>query len=102
MVRIASFNVENLFERPKAFGATDLDVARPVLDAHREVNELIKKPVYTDADKARIRELLVVLDVYFVNSQGAVRRRDSQNPQWAWLRKNRGDFDREPQDSTRN
>ncbi len=102
MVKIASFNVENLFERPKAFSATDLDVARPVLDAHREVNELIKKPVYTDADKARIRDLLVVLDIYYVNSQGAVRRRDSQNPEWAWLRKNRGDFDRQPQDATQN
>ena len=102
MIKIASFNVENLFERPKAFSPTDLDVARPVLDAHREVNELIKKPVYTDADKARIRDLLVVLDIYYVNSQGAVRRRDSQNPEWAWLRKNRGDFDRQPQDATQN
>lgn len=102
MVKIASFNVENLFERPKAFRATDMNVAEPILAAHKEVNELIKKPVYTDADKARLRELLVVLDIYFVNVQNAVRRRDSQNPQWAWLRKNRGDFDREPQDHTRN
>ena len=101
MVKIASFNVENLFERPKAFRATDLNVAEPVLAAHKEVNELIKKPVYTDADKAKILQLLVVLDVYFVNAHGAVRRRDSQNPQWAWLRKNRGDFDREPQDHTK-
>ena len=29
MVRIASFNVENLFERPKAFHATDLAVGNP-------------------------------------------------------------------------
>jgi endonuclease/exonuclease/phosphatase family metal-dependent hydrolase len=102
MVKIASFNVENLFERPKAFRATDMNVAEPVLAAHKEVNELIKNPVYTDADKARIRELFVVLDIYYVNAHNAVRRRDSQNPQWAWLRKNRGDFDREPQDHTRN
>jgi endonuclease/exonuclease/phosphatase family metal-dependent hydrolase len=98
MVKIASFNVENLFERPKAFRASDMNVAEPVLAAHKEVNELIKKPLYTDADKARILQLLVVLDVYYVNAHGAVRRRESQNPQWAWLRKNRGDFDREPQD----
>ena len=101
MVKIASFNVENLFERPKAFRATDVNIAEPVLVAHKEVNELIKNAVYTDADKARIRELLVVLDIYYVNAQGAVRRRASQNPQWAWLRKNRGDFDREPQDHTK-
>src|ERR671918_3159881 len=101
MVKIASFNVENLFERPKAFRATDLSVAEPVVEAHKEVNELIKKPLYTDADKAKIIELLVVLDVYYVNAHGTVRSRDSQNPQWAWLRKNRGDFDREPRDPTK-
>ena len=101
MVKIASFNVENLFERPKAFRATDMDIAEPVLAAHKEVNELIKKPVYSGADKAKIIELLVRLDVYYLNAHGAVRRRDSQSPQWAWLRKNRGDFDREPQDHTR-
>jgi endonuclease/exonuclease/phosphatase family metal-dependent hydrolase len=98
LIRIASFNVENLFERPKAFGSTDMSVAEPILAAHKEVNELIKKPVYTDEEKTRIRELLVLLDIYYINVHNAVRRRDSLNPQWAWLRKNRGDFDREPQD----
>jgi len=102
MVKIASFNVENLFERPKAFRATDMNIAAPVLAAHKQVNELIKKPVYSAADKAKIIELLVTLDIYYVNAHGAVRRRDSQSPQWAWLRKNRGDFDREPQDHTKN
>ena len=101
MVKIASFNVENLFERPKAFRATDFDLAQPILAAHKEVNELIKKPVYSEADKQRIRELLVTLDVYYKNVHHAIRRRDSQSPQWAWLRKNRGDFDREPQDHTK-
>lgn len=57
MAKIASFNVENLFERPKAFRATDMNVAEPVLAAHKEVNEPFKKPVYTDADKARILQL---------------------------------------------
>jgi len=41
MVRIASFNVENLFARPNAFRSTDLSVAEPVLAAYAEVNELI-------------------------------------------------------------
>src|ERR687891_733590 len=100
MVKIASFNVENLFARPKAFRATDLDVAEPVLAAYREVNELIKKPVYSAADKARIRELLVLLDIYPVNPHGAARRKDTIDPKWAWLRKTRGKFDRQPQDPT--
>ena len=39
MVKIGSFNVENLFERPKAFRATDLNLAEPILAAHKEVND---------------------------------------------------------------
>src|SRR6185503_15736128 len=100
MVRIASFNVENLFARPNAFRTTDLSVAEPILAANAEVNELIKQPVYSDADKTTIRNLLVTLDIYTVNSHGAVRRKEVLHPKWAWLRKNRGTFDREPQDVT--
>lgn len=102
MVRIASFNVENLFERPKAFAATDLNIAQPVLEAYRDVNLLIKQPVYTDADKAQIRNLLVVLDIYSVDAQGTIRRKETISPKWAWLRKNRGTFDRQPEDATKN
>ena len=41
-MRIASFNVENLFARPNAFRSTDLSVAEPMLDAYGEVNALRK------------------------------------------------------------
>jgi endonuclease/exonuclease/phosphatase family metal-dependent hydrolase len=100
MVRVASFNVENLFARPNAFRATDLSVGEPILAAYRDVNALIKKPVYSAADKNKIRNLLVTLDIYSINANGAIRRKDVPRPKWAWLRKNRGTFDREPQDST--
>ena len=102
MVKIASFNVENLFERPKAFHATDLTVGQPALDAYREVNILIKNPIYSPADRLRIRELLVILDIYSIDAQGVIRRKQTLEPKWAWLRKNRGTFDREPQDTTQN
>src|SRR6185295_17460411 len=36
--------------------------------------------------------------IYYRNEQGVLRRRDTQNPRWAWLRANRGHFDRQPQD----
>lgn len=98
MTRIASFNVENLFERPRAFGATQLSVAKPILDAYREVNGLFGKASYTAADKAKMKSRLLDLDIYTRNAQGAIRRKNTQNPKWAWLRKNRGAFDREPQD----
>jgi hypothetical protein len=102
MVRIASYNVENLFERPKVFDTADWTAGRPALDAYELVNELMQNPVYSDADKARMIELLLVLDIYFINGEGAVRRRITQDPQWAWLRKNRGEFDRQPADETQN
>ncbi|MBL9205064.1 MAG: endonuclease/exonuclease/phosphatase family protein [Opitutaceae bacterium] len=98
MTRIASFNVENLFERPRAFGATQLSVAKPILDAYREVNGLFGKASYTAADKAKMKSRLLDLDIYTRNAHGAIRRKNTQNPKWAWLRKNRGAFDREPQD----
>lgn len=101
MIRIASYNVENLFARPKAFDPTDWSLGKPALDAYGEVNTLIAKTTYSPADKDRIRDLLVILDVYAVNTHGAIRRKNTPSPRWAWLRKNRGTFDREPQDVTR-
>ena len=100
MVRIASFNVENLFSRPKAFRETDLTVAQPILQAYTDVNALFQKAAYSAADRTQMRDLLVTLDIYAVNSHGAGRRKDSTNPRWAWLRKNRGSFDRQPNDDT--
>jgi endonuclease/exonuclease/phosphatase family metal-dependent hydrolase len=98
MVRIASFNVENLFARPKAFGYSDWSVGESVLNAYEEVSELIQKASYTATDKTRIRELLVTLDIYTTTRTGAIRRKQTLNPKWAWLRKNRGKFDGQPSD----
>lgn len=98
---VASYNVENLFARPKAFDTTDWQAGEPVLAAYHEFNRLIAAKSYSDADRERMRDLLVALDVYAVNTHGAIRRRQSQTPKWAWLRKNRGSFDREPKDATR-
>jgi hypothetical protein len=96
----ASFNVENLFSRPRAFNTADWATGEPVLAAYREFNTLIAKPIYSPADRDRMRELLLALDVYQINNHGAVRRHLAVNPRWAWLRKNRGGFDREPADAT--
>jgi endonuclease/exonuclease/phosphatase family metal-dependent hydrolase len=100
LVRIASYNVENLFARPKVFNPTDWSLGKPALDAYGEVNTLIGKTTYSPADKNKIRDLLVTLDIYTVNTHGAIRRKSTPTPRWAWLRKNRGTFDREPQDVT--
>ena len=99
MTRIASYNVENLFQRAKALNGTTFSEGRPILKAYKEVNELFLEPAYTTDIKRRLGELLVELDIYYINQQGAVRRRITKTPKWAWLRKNRGDFDREPRDT---
>jgi endonuclease/exonuclease/phosphatase family metal-dependent hydrolase len=100
MFRIASFNVENLFARPKAFRSSDHSIGKPILDAYKRFNDLIRKPSYSAADKRSMRDLLVQLDVYTLNDQGAVRRKQVVDPTWAWLRKNRGTFDTEPKDKS--
>lgn len=100
MIRIASYNVENLFARSKAFNTEDWAIGRPILDAYNQVNKLIAKSTYSAADRTKIRDLLLELDIYYRNSQGAIRRKYTPSPKWAWLRKNRGKFDRQPNDST--
>lgn len=100
-MRIASYNVENLFARPRAFTPTDPSVGEAAVGAHAEFNALIAKAQYSDPDRDRMRELLVILDIYSVNDQSAIRRKQTTSPRWGWLRKNRGSFDRQPKDESK-
>jgi hypothetical protein len=62
---------------------------------------LFQADTYSGQDKANIKRLLVELDIYVVNANGAVRRKDTTSPRRAWLRKNCGSFDRQPEDTTK-
>ncbi|RZL74159.1 MAG: hypothetical protein EOP32_35505, partial [Rhodococcus sp. (in: high G+C Gram-positive bacteria)] len=62
-LRIASFNVENLFSRPRAMGSAPDEVGRDILDAHARLGALIARDTYTDDDKKLILDLLVGLDL---------------------------------------
>ncbi|SEC77067.1 endonuclease/exonuclease/phosphatase family protein [Rhodococcus koreensis] len=62
-LRIASFNVENLFSRPRAMGSAPDDDGRDILEAHAQLGELIAQDTYTDDDKKLILDLLVALDL---------------------------------------
>jgi hypothetical protein len=52
-MRLASFNVENFFVRPKAMNQDTWAAGRPVLAAHAELNALLEQPTYSTPDKAQ-------------------------------------------------
>jgi hypothetical protein len=51
MIRIASFNVENLFARPKVFDLPDWNAGQPVLKGMRKSARSFKKPNIAQATK---------------------------------------------------
>jgi len=57
-MKIAAYNVEILFDRAKVFNDDDPDTHRDVLEAHAELNTLFEEDEYSDADKARMLELI--------------------------------------------
>lgn len=79
-MRIASFNVENLFERAAALDPADWKTGRPALEAYAEINGLLGKTTYSDDDKTRIVELLEQLALGGKDDGGRFAR----------LRQNRG------------
>ena len=85
-MRIASFNVENLFERAKAFNLEDKEAARVVLEQYARLNDLFNQPAYSKADKTEMVELLGKL--------GLAERDDGG--EFALLRQNRGRLLRRP------
>jgi endonuclease/exonuclease/phosphatase family metal-dependent hydrolase len=88
-MRIGSFNVENLFDRAKALNHKNWSEGAPVLAAQAELNKLLERDVYTDANKDRMIELLGVLKLLRNDESTYVR-----------LRKIRGTFLRRPKDKT--
>jgi len=57
-VIVATFNVENLFERPKAMNLPTWSAGQPALDAAGELNLLFNKRVYTATQQRRMLQLL--------------------------------------------
>jgi hypothetical protein len=78
-VRLASFNVENMFQWPKALNADSWAAGKPVLEAYAALQALLEHSIYSDADRDAIIARLVELGL-----------RDSDESEWAYLRRSRG------------
>lgn len=78
-MRIAAFNVENLFNRARALDQPTWAQGRPVLEAYRRIATLLEEPAYTDEIKVDILRTL-----------GRLGLRNSDSARFARLRQNRG------------
>lgn len=57
-MRIAAYNVENLFSRVKAINGDDPEKTTAVLNDVAELQRLIEHPLYSEEDKKRMLEIL--------------------------------------------
>jgi len=74
-MRIASYNVENLFARAKALNQESWAAGRPILAAHAELNTILQNETYDDTAKKRILELLDTLGLTRSDESEFVRLR---------------------------
>lgn len=88
-MRLATFNVENLFDRPKIMNLPKWSDGAKVLKDYARLNELIGQAAYSAADK---KELLRIMGNY--PGLSSPQKKDSQYIQ---LRDIRGDFLKKPQ-----
>ena len=87
-MRIATFNVENLFSRARAMNQEDWAEGKPILTEFSKLNTLLAKETYTDSDKAAI---LTSLDNLGLT--------ESDENKFVILRQNRGHLVKRPTSS---
>ena len=92
-MRLASFNVENLFARAKVLNTATWEEGRPKLAAFERFNRTAQRRFYRNVDKQRMLADLDTLDVIArASSDGRLIRQPNTAAQLAVLRENRGDF----------
>jgi endonuclease/exonuclease/phosphatase family metal-dependent hydrolase len=90
-VKIASFNVENMFRRAVVLNQDNDKQAKPILEAYAEMTELLQRETYSAGDKKRILQLLEALELLsWKEKEGVKRPSFSEDSKWVWLRKVRG------------
>jgi endonuclease/exonuclease/phosphatase family metal-dependent hydrolase len=78
-MRIAAFNVENLFNRAKALNNETWAEGKPILEAYARLSKLFEKERYSAADKNAILKELDFLGL-----------KKSDESEYLWLRRSRG------------
>ncbi|MCU7726952.1 endonuclease/exonuclease/phosphatase family protein [Actinoplanes sp. KI2] len=78
-MRIAAFNVENLFNRARALDQRTWSAGRPVLEAYERICTLLEEPVYDELTQREILRELARLGL-----------RNGDTARFARLRQNRG------------
>lgn len=86
-MRLASFNVENLFNRAKAMNKENWQEGKPTLERFAALNTLLGKAAYKAADKAGMIKLMIELGL----------EKADQGP-LVILRRNRGGLLKRPRD----
>ena len=84
-MRIASFNLENMFRRAVAMNRANWQEGKPILTAVAKLNDRLEKDVYTAADKTAILDL--------IDQLGLTKSDESQ---FVILRQNRGHLLKRP------
>ena len=84
-MRIATFNVENLFDRAKVMNLGDWSNGKPVLEDFAKLSALLGEQTYTAARKTRMVDLLTSLGLA-----------KSDTGPYVILRRNRGDLLKRP------
>lgn len=84
-MRLAVYNVENLFDRAKAMNLESWAEGRPVLERFAALNALLGQVSYSDADRAKIAELVIELGL-----------EKSDTGPFVLLRRNRGGLLKRP------
>ena len=86
-MKLASFNVENLFMRARALNGSGFSAeGREILKAQADINSILGKDNYTAGDKKKIVDLLDTLGL-----------KKSDESKFAILRQNRGHLVKRPQ-----
>ena len=57
MIRLATYNLENLFTRPSAMNRADDDEGRQAIEDHAEANRIIDQEIYGTEEKRQLIEL---------------------------------------------